>query len=208
MIMNLSTVSNRFRERRSSARAFTLAELQVSMAVIMLVIGGVISSHVFGLKLNEATRAKVSASDAARNAIGRLVGDVRSAKSIQVGNGTFAAFTPVADGTTQRGAAIRLYPSTNTNSFVVYFRDSSDSCLKRAETAAPTPKKVAEFLTNTVLFSSENFSGTVLTDNENNRVIGVDLQFYQIRYPITSVGPGGYFDYYQVRTKITRRALE
>lgn len=178
------------------------------MAVIMLVIGGVISSHVFGLKLNEATRAKLSASDAARNAIGRLVGDVRSGKSIQVGNGTFSAFSPVADGSTQQGPAIRIYPTTNTNSFIVYYRDSSDSCLKRAETAAPTPKRVAEFLTNTVLFTSENFAGSILTDNENNRVIGVDLQFYQIRYPITTVGPGGYFDYYQVRTKITRRALE
>src|SRR5262245_5277686 len=95
--------------RRKGTGAFTLAEIQVSMAVIMVVIGGVISSHVFGLKLNEATRAKVSASDAARNAIARLVSDVRSAKIIQVGNGTFAAFTPVADGSSQRGAAIRIY---------------------------------------------------------------------------------------------------
>ena len=189
-------------------RAFTLVEIQVSMAVIMLVMGGVISSHVFGLKLNEATRCRLSASDAARNAIGKLVFDVRSAKGIQIGSGTFTAFSPVADGTLQRGSAIRIYPTTNTNSFVVYYRDSSDSCLKRAETAAPTPKKVAEFLTNSILFTSENFTGTVLTDNENNRVIGVDLQFYQIRYPITTVGPGGFFDYYQVRTKMTRRALE
>jgi hypothetical protein len=80
--------------------------------------------------------------------------------------------------------------------------------LKRAETSAPTPKKIAEFLTNTVLFTSEDFRGNPLTDNENNRVIGVSLQFYQIRYPITTVGPGGFFDYYQVQTKITRRALE
>jgi hypothetical protein len=195
-------------KRSTEVRAFTLVELQVSMAVIMLVIGGVISSHVFGLKLNEATRAKVSASDAARNAIGRLVSDVRSAKIIQVGNGSFAAFVPVADGSLQRGSAIRIYPSTNASSYIVYFRDSADSCLKRAETSATTPKKIAEFLTNSIVFSSENFGGTVLTDNENNRVIGVDLQFYQIRYPVTTVGPGGYFDYYQVKTKITRRALE
>jgi hypothetical protein len=206
--MNVHSACSHPRPHESDSRAFTLAELQVSMAVIMLVIGGVISSHVFGLKLNEAVRAKVSASDAARNAIARLVGDVRSAKTIQIGNGSYSAFSPVADGSPQRGSAIRIYPSTNTNSFVVYYRDSADSCLKRAETAAPTPRKVAEFLTNSILFSSENFSGAVLTDNENNRVIGVDLQFYQIRYPITTVGPGGYFDYYQVRTKITRRALE
>jgi len=206
--MQLHITCNRRREHRLGLRAFTLVEIQVSMAVILLVMGGVISSHVFGLKLNEATRCRLSASDAARNAIGRLVTDIRSAKDIQVGSGTFSAFSQVADGTLQRGSAIRIYPTTNTNSFVVYYRDSSDSCLKRAETAVPQPKKIAEFLTNTMLFTSENFTGAVLTDNENNRVIGVDLQFYQIRYPITTVGPGGFFDYYQVRTKITRRALE
>ena len=207
-MLNMKLSINRNHRRVGDLRAFTLAEIQVSMAVIMLVIGGVISSHVFGLKLNESTRARLSASDAARNAIGRLVVDVRSAKMIQVGSGTYTAFTPVADGSTQQGSAIRIYPTTNTNSFVVYYRDSSDSCLKRAETAAPTPRKIAEFLTNSVLFTSENFRGVPLTDDEDNRVIGVDLQFYQIRYPITTVGPGGFFDYYQVRTKITRRVLE
>lgn len=194
--------------RRSRQGAFTLAEIQVSMAVILLVIGGVISSHVFGLKLNEATRAKLSASDAARNALGKLVSDIRSAKSIQVGSGTFAAFTPIADGQSQQGSALRIYPTTNLTSYIVYFRDSSDSTLKRADTGATTPRKIAEYLTNSIVFTSESYSNVVLTDNQNNRVIGVNLQFYQIQYPVTTIGQGGYFDYYQVRTKITRRALE
>ncbi len=191
-----------------SCRAFTLAEIQVSMAIIMLVIGGVISSHVFGLKLNEATRAKLSASDSARNALNKMVGDVRSAKTIQIGSGSYSAFTPVSDGSLQKGSALRIYPTTNTNSFVVYYLDTSDSKLKKASTTATTPVTVAEYLTNTVLFTSESYNGTVLTDNQNNRVIGVDMQFYQIRYPITTIGAGGYFDYYQVKTKITRRTLE
>jgi len=177
------------------------------MAVIMLVIGGVISSHIFGLKLNEAVRAKLSASDAARNAISKLVGDVRSAKIIEVGNGTFAAFTTVADGAPQKGAAIRIFPTTNLSSYVVYYRDS-DSILKRAATGATTPKKIAEYITNSVVFTSENHLGNILTDNQNNRVIGVTLQFYQIQYPVATIGQGGYFDYYQVNTRITRRALE
>lgn len=207
----MKTVSITFKSglqpRAQATSAFTLAEIQISMAIIMLVIGGVISSHVFGLKLNEATRAKLSASDAARNTLNRLVGDIRSAKTIQVGSGSFSAFSPVSDGSSQQGSALRLYPSTNTNSFVVYYLDS-DSKLKKASTTATTPITVAEYLTNTVVFTSENHNGTILTDNQNNRVIGVALQFYQIRYPITTIGSNGYFDYYQVRTKVTRRALE
>ena len=108
-----------YQAQRSRQDAFTLAEVQVAMAVIMLVIGGVISSHIFGLKLNEATRAKLSASDAARTAINKLVNDVRSAKTIEVGSGTFAAFTPVSNGQPQQGAALRIYPTTNLASYIV-----------------------------------------------------------------------------------------
>ena len=191
-----------------SRQAFTLAEIQVSMAIIMLVIGGVISSHIFGLKLNEATRAKLSASDAARNTLGKLTGDIRSAKTIQIGSGTFGTFSPISWGSVQQGSALRIYPTTNTNSFLVYYLDSSDSKLKRASTTVTTPVIIAEYLTNSIVFSSESYNGTLLTDNQNNRVIGVNLVFYQIRYPITTIGNGGYFDYYQVSTKITRRMLE
>ncbi len=186
----------------------TLVEFQIAFAIMMLVIGGVISSHVFGLKFNEATRAKLSASDAARHALNKLSGDIRSAKVIDVGSGTSSSFVPVANGSPQKGSAIRIYPSTNTNSFVVYYLDTSDSKLKRATNNATSTVTVAEYLTNTVIFTSENHLGTVLTDNQNNRVIGVSMQFYQIRYPITSIGTNGYFDYYQVNTKLTRRALE
>lgn len=191
-----------------ASQAFTLAEIQISMAILMLVIGGVISSHVFGLKLNEATRAKLSASDSARNSLNKIVNDIRSAKTIQVGSGNLNGFSPVTDGSPQKGSALRIYPTTNTNSFVVYYLDTSDSKLKKASTSATNPVPIAEYLTNTVLFTSESYNGTVLTDNQNNRVIGVDMQFYQIRYPITTIGAGGYFDYYQVKTKITRRTLE
>lgn len=187
---------------------FTLAEIQISMAIIMLVIGGVISSHVFGLKLNEATRAKLSASDSARNTLNKLIGDIRSAKTIQVGKGSYQAFIPVSDGETQQGSALRIYPGTNTNSFIVYYLDSADSKLKKASTSETVPIAVAEYLTNTVIFTSESYNGTVLTENQNNRVIGVNMQFYQIRYPITTIGADSYFDYYQVSTKITRRTLE
>jgi Tfp pilus assembly protein PilW len=196
------------RTQQLKRRAFTLVEFQMAFAIIMLVISGVISSHVFGLKLNEATRAKLSASDAARHALNKLVGDIRSAKTIDVGNGTYSAFTAITNGEIQQGSALRIFPTTDSSSYIVYYRDSSDSTLKRASTSAATPVKVAEFLTNTVIFTSENYLGAPLTDNDNNRVIGINLRFYQIRYPIMQIGNGGYFDYYQVNTKVTRRALE
>ena len=67
---------------------------------------------------------------------------------------------------------------------------------------------VARTITNTVVFRAQDYLGRVLTNNQNNRVIGLNLQFYQIEFPVYLIGPGYYFDYYELRTKITRRVLE
>jgi hypothetical protein len=203
---HLPTHQARSESRRRQA-AFTLAEIQISLAVLLLIFGGVFSSHLLGLRLNELTRSKLTASDAARNTISKMVDDIRSAKMIQVGAGTPSTFSAVASGSSQQGSALRIFPSTNTNSFVVYYLDSSDSKLKRGTNGGPI-KVIAQFITNSVVFTSENYSGTILTENQNNRVIGLNLQFYQIQYPIVTVGQGGLYDYYQLRTKITRRAVE
>ena len=53
----------------------------------------------------------------------------------------------------------------------------------------------------------EDFAGNILTNNQNNRIIGLKLEFYQIQYPKMPVGPGQYYDYYQLHTRITRRTI-
>ena len=67
---------------------------------------------------------------------------------------------------------------------------------------------MASAISNQVVFTAENHLGQVLTNNNNNRVIGLTLQFYQLQYPTINIGPGGLYDFYQLRTRITRRALE
>ena len=67
---------------------------------------------------------------------------------------------------------------------------------------------MASYVTNSVVFTSEDYQGTILTNNQNNRVIGLTLQFYQIQYPVMKIGSNQMFDFYQVRTKVTRRVLE
>src|SRR5439155_21057321 len=102
------------------------------------------------------------------------------------------------------GSAIQVYPSTNTNVFVRYFWSATDRTLRRATNGAAQSSLVASAVSNAMVFSSEDFSGHVLTNNENNRVIGLALQFYQLQYPAVAIGPGNFYDYYQRRTKITR----
>ena len=80
--------------------------------------------------------------------------------------------------------------------------------LKRTHTGAPGIVVIlAQNVTNQSVFTAEDFMGNTVTNNVNNRVIGLTLQFSQIQYPVMSVGPGNYYDFYQLRTKITRRTL-
>jgi hypothetical protein len=59
-----------------------------------------------------------------------------------------------------------------------------------------------------MVFTAEDYAGNVQLNNFNNRVIGVTLQFFQLQTPTVPIGPGCLYDFYQLRTKITRRALE
>ncbi|MEW6305450.1 MAG: hypothetical protein AB1705_18390 [Verrucomicrobiota bacterium] len=192
----------------SSVLAFTLTEMMVSIAIFTLVISGVIYSHMMGVKLYELAKAKLGANDQARGALALLITEIRSAKEVQIGSGTSSSFTEVASGSAQQGSALQIYATTNTNSYVRYYLDTSAKKLFRKRSESSSLETVAEYITNSVLFTSENFQGTILTDNQNNRVIGINLQFYQIQYPVTPIGPGNYYDSYQINTKVTRRALE
>jgi hypothetical protein len=179
----------------------------VTMVLVLLVMAGVLAAHAFGLRLFEMSKTKLGASDDARAAVSLMVSEIRAAKLIRIGDGNAASFTAVAVDSPQRGSAIQVYPTTDTNTFVRYYRDT-DQKLKRLTSGVTNATVVASAISNQVVFTSEDFNGTILTNNENNRVIGLALQFYQLEYPSVSIGPGNLYDFYQLRTKITRRTLE
>lgn len=190
-----------------SQRAFTLPEVMVTAALSMLILGGLITSYLFGLHLFAFTKPKLRASDDARIFIGDIVNELRSAHLIRVGQGGQTTFNEVPFGARQEGNAVQIYPTTNLAEFVRYYHDPDDQALKRLESSTGVPRIIASSVTNHLVFSSEDASGQVLTNNQNNRVIGLALEFYQIQYPVMKIGPDEFYDFYQVRTKVTRRTL-
>jgi len=195
--------------RARAAEGFTLTEMMVTMAIFGMVVVGLLSLHIFGLKLNAMVDVKLQATEDSRRALGRLVTDIHSAGIVKVGTGDATKFTEAAFNTAQEGNALQVYPvKTNTAKFVRYYLDGSDNQLMRLDSAATAPTFVSGWVTNSIIFSSEDFSGNVLSNNLNNRVIGIDMEFYKLDNPMISFGHGSYYDYYRLQTKVTRRALE
>jgi Tfp pilus assembly protein PilW len=195
------------KQRSSRAAAFTITELMVSMSILMLVLAAVLSGHLFGMRLFQLTKAKLGANQDSRKALARLTDEIRSAKWIRVGQGGASSFTETEEGYPQQGNSIQIYSTAQTQPWTRYFMDS-DQALKRITSSNGAPMTIAQSITNSVVFASENSQGLVLTNNQNNRVISLTMSFYQIQYPILKVGPGEFYDYYQIRTRITRRTLE
>ncbi len=187
---------------------FTLTELMVAGILLMVVMAGLLAAHLFGMRMIEITKAKLGANDEARQAISLMMHEIRSGKLVKIGSGDLATFTEVGMNSPQRGSAVQIYPTTSTNQFIRYFWDAESQKLNRTTNGATSVSIVANSITNSIVFSAEDAVGNVLTNNENNRVIALTLQFYQIQYPIVRIGPGEYYDFYQLRTKITRRTLE
>lgn len=192
---------------RRGRAAFTLAELMVAMAIFLLVVVSVIYSHLFGLKMFNVTSTKLAASHGARAALNRVRDDIRSARVLYVGVGTSTAFNNIAANSPHLGNAVQIYPTANNNTFIRYFWDATDQKLKRAASGTTQIEVIASFITNQIVFSAEDFQGNALTNDLNNRIVKMTLDFCQWELPSVQVA-GGYFDYYRLQTRMTRRTIE
>jgi hypothetical protein len=104
------------------------------------------------------------------------------------------------DGETQQGNALQIYPTANTNNYIVYFVNLADQTFRRTDQSSNTVI-LADSVTNTMAFSAQDFSGNVLTNNQNNQVIHLTLEFHQPERFMQGA------DYYKLETAVTRRGL-
>jgi hypothetical protein len=201
--------NSRRSSKTSGQAAYTLPEVMLTSTILLMLVAGLLSVHLLALRLDNLGRVKLGATDDARRSLGVLEAEVRSAGWVQVGMGDATTFTPAPPGQPQVGNALQIYPvKTQTNRFIRYFVEEDTQRLMRVDSESSGEHSLAAFVTNTIAFSAEDFTGNIQTNPYNNRVIGLTLRFYQLAFPTVPVGPGGVYDFYQVRTRITRRALE
>lgn len=175
-------------------------------SVFILLMSGMIAAHLYGLQSVTRTQVKLSAADDARKAISMLIQDIRSANSLAIGSGDSTSFTMVADGAKQSGSVLQVFPTTATNQWVRYFYDSTKNTLSRLTHLGDTSLVTINNITNDfAIFQAEDSSGNVLTNRTPSPVIEVNLSFTKLKNPQVSIGPGNYFDFYQLNTRISPR---
>jgi hypothetical protein len=181
--------------------AFTITEMMVAGGLFSLVVIGVMAAHLGSLRFAEFVRPKVQNSQYCREALGPLVEEARAAMSIQVGTGTISSFTAAAATKPQAGNAIKIFPTTNNSQYIFYYRDPASNILYKRGLNDSNAVRFADCVTNTTLFSLEDFRGVVLTNTQNSSVLGIVLQLKR------DSAVSGISDSYQVATKVTRRNI-
>jgi hypothetical protein len=197
--------------RSQATGAFTLTEVMVASAIFTLAIAGVIACNMFGMQLFELSKAKMGASDDARQAISMMVSEIRSCDFVRVGGFDGTAFVEASTNSPQQGNAVQVEPDrADTNTYIWYYwatNAGGDKSLNRRVQNSSRIMIIASSVSNQVVFTSEHYDGTIQTNSFDNRVINMKLQFYQLLNSNITIGPGGLFDYYQLNTKITKRRL-
>lgn len=204
---------NNSRENPRSVKGMTMVEMMVTLALFTIVTLGLIYSHVFGMRYDYLVCGKLGASDQSRVALAKLQNEIRAAQGYDIGGGSLTNFTDDADGTPQQGNGLKLWLSTSSSSFIQYYLATnaiSGAELRRKETGISGYTVVAESLTNyvsTPIFQAEDYTNQVQTSSNARYLIHTTLQFFQYKYPKTTVGPGNYYDYYKLEFKTAPRVF-
>ena len=185
-----------------STGAFTLAEMLVAMAIFSLVVAAILSSQIFGLKMYRISDAKLSVTADTRAALNHLRGEVWTGKLLYVGSGNNTNFTLIAANQPHVGNALKICPTTDTNNYVLYFWDSTDSSLKRVANTNGPVQTVARNVIEPLVFRAEDFRGVTVSNYLNNRVIRLTLKIRQ------SENFGGRSEFYQLQTCVARRSID
>ena len=209
-------IQNRGRPR--NVRGFTMAEMVITVGVFLFIFSGVwIAVQVFGLRIYTMAATKLVATAGGRQALNLIRDQIREGKLVYVGNcssPSSSSFYQITNAP-QQGNALIVYPTTNTALYTIYYLDTSTTTNRLMQfnvsnSITTYTNTLAKYLTNQIVFDARDFQNNIATNLQsldNRLLIEVTMQFSQWEYPIATVGGGvNAYDYYQLRTRVFRRA--
>jgi type II secretory pathway pseudopilin PulG len=212
----------RKRSRGKGVWGFTLVEMMITVGIFLFIfIGVMVAIQIFGLRVYTLAATKLVATQGSLKALNQLRDQIREAKTVNVGNCSAGAssFADIPLTSAQQGNALQISPTTNLSSYVIYYLNTNNAPTNQLDmvlttnngTNFGTTTVLASYITNQIIFDAEDYRGNIATNTDsldNRWVIKVTLQFSQWEYPIANVGGTGFnaYDYYQLRTRVFRRA--
>lgn len=187
-----------------SDRGFTLPEVLIALTIFLLMVLGIVAANLFGLRMFAINQSKLSATEWSRKTFDRFEQAVQSCNSLSILNvDTNGNFTGLLDGETQQGNALQIYPTAATNSYSLYFVNLADQTFRQTlvTTGGVSTVILADSVTNSQIFSAQDFLGNVPTNRQNNRIIHLTLDFYQPQLFMRGA------ESYQLQTSATRRIV-
>jgi Tfp pilus assembly protein PilW len=203
------------------ARAFTLLEAMIASTTLVIVIGSVIMCNLFGLAMAARQQIWVGASDDAAQALGIMMGDIRSAVALQVGSYANNIFTPAGATSQQSGSALLIFTNTGvtfaSGPWTMLYYDSVSNNLVRSNFYAPgNPgdfKMVsANWITNDAthpIFTELDCTdtGTAISNVQSLTPVAIYLSFTKLQDPQIVIENGSVVDLYQILATITPRQV-
>jgi type II secretory pathway pseudopilin PulG len=204
--------------------AFTLVEMMIATGIYLVIfVGALVGMQVFALRVYTLGATKITATQSSRKALNQIRTDIQQGKGVQVGVTDNAGnFTAYAGTSLAVGNALQVFATTNFSGapYSLYYLKtntvqgvSSNNLIWISVTTNGTAAAaLATYVTNLDVFAAVDCNAVILTNCiKNNQCFTVKLQFYQWEYPIAVLGTNGAanaYDYYQLRTKVCRRALD
>ena len=198
--MKLRCTSARLPGNNRRLAAFTLPEAMIALTLFALLILGIVSVNLFGLRWYQLGQTDMVATDSARVAMGKMTGEIQNCSSVLVGNISNGVFVAHVAGEPLTGDSAMIYSLTNTNNYVLYYLNVTNKTFIRFESDLNTNQVIAQTVTNTVLFQAQRLPGNVLTNAQNNFVVHCSLQFYSA--PNQNPAP----NCYQLQTSVAPRS--
>ncbi len=182
--------------------------LLISASILVVVVGGVIATQIFGLKTFQIVSARQGVGPTTQIALRQIGAEIRGAKSVLLGNGTVTTFTQLTTTALQQANSLEIHTTGDASVYIRYYTDSKDNTLKRIESGRTLPTVVASYLKSLTVFTAEDSQGNVLSEYRNNQVLGISLDFTQLEGCTTKVGTGNQFVSFPYRAKISYRNWE
>jgi type II secretory pathway component PulJ len=167
--------------RWNRAVGFTLAETMVTTAVFTLVMGSMLSLYVFSSKAISGTTVQLQLNTQAQ-VVNLMVNEIKSSRLTRVMTYNGTNMSSIAMGQAQKGNALSLSVPDGafgtTNMLPVYYWIESNGYLYRASGGIMKRKLWMTCITNTFVFSLQDYKGNIASNLLGKSYIDINLYCY------------------------------